>query len=152
MSLLLVLAFGFGLLLIGYVVGSWLERRHFQSIREREQAFRAQPLLSGREFPRDRRIASAQLITGSVVVSIDHFKRLLAALRMTFGGELGAYSSLLDRARREAILRMRAQCPDADLIINLRIETSSISKGADNAIGSTEILASATALRFAPGP
>jgi uncharacterized protein YbjQ (UPF0145 family) len=67
---------------------------------------------------------------------------------MIFGGELRAYCSLLDRARREAILRMKAQYPDADLIVNLRIETSSISKGAKNTIGSTEIFAYGTALKF----
>jgi len=57
--------------------------------------------------------------------------------------------SLLDRGRREAILRMKEQFPDADLIVNFRMATSSISKGRKNAIGSTEVHAYGTAIKFA---
>jgi uncharacterized protein YbjQ (UPF0145 family) len=56
----------------------------------------------------------------------------------------------LDRARREAILRMKESCKKADEIINLRIETSSISKGRGRSIGSVEVLAYATALYREP--
>ena len=43
------------------------------------------------------------------MVSVDYFKRFLAGLRMIFGGRVSSYESLLDRARREALLRMRLQ-------------------------------------------
>ena len=81
-----------------------------------------------------------------MVISVDYFKRLLASLRNFFGGSIQAYETLLDRARREAILRMKENCKNADEIINLRIETSSISKGKRNTIGSVEVLAYGTAL------
>ena len=88
------------------------------------------------------------------MISVDYFKRFLAGLRNIFGGEVRSYCSLLDRGRREAILRMKELWPEADLIVNARVETSSISKGAQNrqggSIGSTEVLAYGTAIRFAP--
>ncbi|MDF3037266.1 MAG: hypothetical protein K0S28_2540, partial [Paucimonas sp.] len=66
------------------------------------------------------------------------------------GGPVQSYETLLDRARREAILRMKESCPDADQIINLRIETSSISEGAKNTVSSVEVLAYGTAVYYNP--
>ncbi|MFT5162439.1 MAG: hypothetical protein ACI9FJ_001015, partial [Alteromonadaceae bacterium] len=48
--------------------------------------------------------------------------------------------------RREAILRLKESCPGANQVINLRIETSSITKGNANQIGAVEVLAYATAI------
>ena len=85
---------------------------------------------------------------GSVVVSIDHFKRFLSAFRQFFGGEMKSYSSVIDRGRREAILRMTEAAPDASMFRNWRLETSSISKGGGKAVGCAEVVAYATAVRF----
>lgn len=137
-------------ILLAMLVGTLLERRHFASIRQREQAFRKLPVLGSKQYPQDRPVLYSRLCQGSVVVSIDYFKMLLAGLRMIFGGELSSFSSLLDRARREATLRLLEQCPDADMVVNLRFETSSISKGQRNSIGSTEVLAYGTAIKFGP--
>lgn len=146
----LAINIGFPLFLItlAMITGTILERKHFRSIEEREQILGKIPTFTSKECPSDRNVAEARLVQGAVVISIDYFKRFLAGLRMIFGGELRAYGSLLDRARREAILRMKAQYPDADLIVNVRIETSSISKGKKKSIGSTEIVAYGTAIKF----
>jgi uncharacterized protein YbjQ (UPF0145 family) len=89
-----------------------------------------------------------QLVIGSVVVSIDYFKRFLAGLRNLFGGRVTAYETLLDRARREALLRMKeqAEAAGAKLVFNVKYETSSISKGRKDTVGSVEMLAYGTAL------
>ena len=88
------------------------------------------------------------MVQGNVVISIDYFKRFLAGLRMIFGGRIRAYESLVDRARREALLRMRRAARDmgAAYVFNVRMETASISKGANNAIGSVEVVAYGTAI------
>lgn len=135
-------------LAVTLLVGSTLERRHFASIRLREGRMRKLPTLTTREFPTDKTVTEVRLVTGSAVISVDYFKRFVAMLRMVFGGELVSYASLLDRARREAILRMQAEFPDADLIINLRLETSSVFKGEPKTIGCAEVLAYGTALKF----
>ncbi|MGQ0547496.1 MAG: YbjQ family protein, partial [Betaproteobacteria bacterium] len=61
-------------------------------------------------FPPPRLAAPAsRLVAGSVVIADDYFKSLLAGLYSFFGGPVRSYESLLDRARREAVLRMKAE-------------------------------------------
>ena len=64
-----------------------------------------------------------------MVVATDYFKRVAASLRNLFGGNIRVYESLIDRARREAVLRLKESVPDADMIICLRIETATIGSG-----------------------
>ncbi len=137
----------FTLLLLGYFFGKWAEKRHFQSINVREQQWVKLANSNNRDLliPMQH-ISKAELVCGSVVISIDYFKRLLATLRAIVGGPVASYETLLDRARREAILRMKEQCPEAVQIINIRIETSSIHNAAGNGIGSVELLAYGTAI------
>ncbi|MDP6524237.1 MAG: heavy metal-binding domain-containing protein [Kiritimatiellia bacterium] len=148
-AIILNLGVPIGFIAITMIIGMILEKRHFRRIEAREERFADMPVLNGKQFPLDRPVLESRLVSGSVVVSIDYFKRFLASLRNIFGGEVRSYCSLLDRGRREAILRMKEQFPDADLVINLRVETSSISQGKKETIGSTEVLAYGTAMRFA---
>jgi len=140
-----------GLILLGYGFGKMNERRHYRSINKRELSLVGLATTSSKfTLGNQNNITRLELVTGHVVISVDHFKRLLAGLRNIFGGSVQAYETLLDRARREAVLRMKESCKNADELINLRIETSSISKGRGNSIGSVEVLAYATALYREP--
>jgi uncharacterized protein YbjQ (UPF0145 family) len=135
------------LLLLGYGVGQFAERRHYRSIIEREAKYSALPAIASRYPPVEPRYSQV-LVTGSTVVSVDYFKRFLAALRNLFGGRITPYESLLDRARRESLLRMKEKSAalGASMVFNVKYETASISKGAGNTIGSIEVLAYGTAL------
>jgi uncharacterized protein YbjQ (UPF0145 family) len=96
-----------------------------------------------------QQIERAELVDGSVVISVDYFKHFVASLKNFFGGALNSYESLLDRARREAILRMKEKAPNSDMIINLKLETSSIGKeGGSSGKGvlTVEVLAYGTAI------
>jgi uncharacterized protein YbjQ (UPF0145 family) len=137
------------LLALGFGVGRYLEARHYRSIREREAANLQVPVVTFDTLEPGRPVAEARLAVGSVVVSVDYYKRFLTGFRKVFGGELYSYASLIDRGRREAILRMRESCRDADLFLNCRLETSSISKGGRDRIGCVEVIAYSTAVRFA---
>jgi uncharacterized protein YbjQ (UPF0145 family) len=152
MEIIINLGLPVALIILAMITGTLLENRHFRIIEKREEKLHTIPVISGKEYPTDKPVDETRIVSGSVVVSIDYFKRFLASLRNIFGGEVRSYCSLLDRGRREAVLRMKEQFPGADMIINLRVETSSISKGAKNALGSTEILAYGTALRFTRTP
>ncbi len=135
------------LIALGYFFGRMAENRHYRSIQKREQAFLSLPTTSSKKpMSEIEHIRHAQLVQGNVVISVDYFKRFLATLRNIFGGTIQAYETLLDRARREAVLRLKESCPEADQIINLRLETSSISKGDSERIGSVEVLAYGTAI------
>jgi uncharacterized protein YbjQ (UPF0145 family) len=139
----------FGLVALGYFAGSRAERRHYRSIREREKKFLTLPAVTFGKFQGRESVAESRLVTGSAVISVDYFKRLLAGLRGLVGGRIKSYESLLDRARREAILRMKEQAPGADAIVNLRLETTSISKGSrsrNQSVSTVEALAYGTAL------
>lgn len=136
------------LLLLGYVFGQRAEKRHFRSIIEREKQLRDILVFSERRIP-DEEQQDGTLVCGSVVVSVDFFKRFVAGLRNLVGGRVSAYESLLERARREAILRMKeeAQRSGAKSVWNIRLETSSIYKGAQQSIGAVEVLAYGTAVK-----
>ena len=92
----------------------------------------------------------AVLVTGSVVISIDYFKRLLALIRNIFGGRVSSYESLVERARREALLRMKEQAAQhgCAMVVNVRLETAAIGYRANSKqqIGSVETIAYGTAL------
>ena len=135
------------LITLGYIFGQWNERRHFRSINEREQALvNLVTTNSRRPVGELDNISDVLLVTGGAVISVDYFKRIVTGLRNFFGGNMRASETLVDRARREAILRLKESCPDATQIINLRLETSSIYKGNGNQVGSVEVLAYATAI------
>ena len=137
------------LLAVGYIFGRIAEQRHYRSIIRRESAFRRIPVFATRHLPGDLEPdVRTTLVTGSVVISVDYFKRFLAGLRMLVGGRLKSYESLIDRARREAVLRLQDQArrKGGTSVFNVKLETVSISKGAGNAVGSVEVLAYGTAV------
>ena len=92
------------------------------------------------------RIDSA-LVCGSVVISIDFFKKFVAGLRDLVGGRVSSYESLLERARREALLRMKTEARSigAKSVWNVRLETSSITKGGKG-VAAVEVIAYGTAV------
>jgi uncharacterized protein YbjQ (UPF0145 family) len=153
LEILVGIVFSIGLLVVGRIVGASIEKKHFADIAEREAYFRNQPALSVKQGEAPYPIRSASLASGSVVVSIDHFKRFVSAFRMLVGGEVRSYASLIDRARREAILRMKESQPNADAYLNTRLETSTIaSTQGDEGLGTIEVLAYATAVHYDSPP
>lgn len=137
------------LILFGtYFIGRTIEKRHYRSIKERENDWTHIPAITGKNMQGLPQIESAELAVGSVVISVDRFKRWLSGFRKIFGGEMKSYSSVIDRGRREAILRMKEACPEADMFLNCRIMTSTVSNGKGKAIGCSEVLAYSTAVRF----
>lgn len=153
MGELLGLILFLALLLVGLLAGGWNERRHYESIRRREAALAALPVMPSAEWDTDREVEAAWLVSSSVVVSVDYFKRFAMGIRNLFGGNVRSYESLLDRARREAVLRVKELCGGrADIVVNLRLDTSSISgakaKRDANSIGAVEVIASGTAVRY----
>jgi len=135
------------LLASGYTVGRIAERRHYRSIIAREKDM-ANVMVFTNRFPPLTQRASQALVTGSVVVSEDYFKRVVSGLQSLFGGRLRSYESLLDRARREAVLRMKQEARDkgAKMIINVKFQTFSIPGRNPNSFGAVEVMAYGTAL------
>ena len=136
------------LLTAGFLFGRRAERKHYTSIYKREDELRHVVVLNQRFPPTGMLNVNTDMVCGNVVISVDYFKTVVSGLRNLVGGHMTAYESLLDRARREAILRMQHQAAElgATVVINMKFETSRVSGTAGKGIGSVEVLAYGTAL------
>ncbi len=140
------------LLCVGYFAGTWLERKHYRSIIDRERASLHVLSVPLKTLPGMEQATGSELVMGSVVVSIDYFKKIVANLRNLFGGRIGAYESVLDRGRREAVLRMKEEAMRRGYhaVLCVRVETSRLASSMKQGKGTAgvEILAFGTAVRL----
>ena len=100
-------------------------------------------LVSNLELVPGRRVkAHLGVVQGSTVRAKHAGKDILAGLKNIVGGELKAYTELMQEAREEAVQRMLAQAASvgANAVLNVRFATTSITAGA------AEILAYGTAV------
>lgn len=83
------------------------------------------------------------VVQGSSVRAKHAGRDFMAGLKNLFGGELKAYTELLNESREEAVERMvqHAKERGANAIVNVRFSTSSIAAGA------AEIFAYGTAVK-----
>ncbi len=96
------------------------------------------------DFINDKNLEVLGLVKGSTVQSKHFGKDLMAGFKTIVGGELKAYTELMNEARDEATSRMEqdAKKLGADAIINVRYTTSGIMEGA------SEVLVYGTAVKF----
>lgn len=132
------------LLMLGYLFGQLAERRHYKRILKREEETRHLPVVASR-YPPENQVFQQVLVCGNVVIASDYFKGFLAGLINIFGGRVTPFESLLDRARRESVLRVKARARelDASYIFNIKFETSRIATGR---LAAMEVMAYGTAL------
>lgn len=137
------------LLCLGYGFGSYRERNHYRSIREREEKLKSILVFESRYPKAETGGSGGKLVQGNVVVSADYFKIFVAGLRKLIGGRLRSYETLLDRGRREAVLRMKeeARAMGANHVFNVRFETASISKGEADRLSAVEVLVYGSAVQ-----
>lgn len=137
------------LLSMGFFIGRIMERQHYRSIRKREKSLARILVFATRFPPNVSEQQECRLVTGCVVISSDYFKQFVAGLRNLVGGRFRGYETLLDRARREAVLRMKEEAERAgySMIVNVKMENTSISGGRQGAMPSFELFAYGTALR-----
>ena len=151
-----IISFVFNLVLsavlmpVGYFFGKRDEKKHYRSIIEREKKYchillfnekRPPVLVAGQPFA---------LVHGSAVISGDHFKQVVAMLKNLLGGRLTTYETMLDRGRREAILRMKekADAMGATMIFNVSMQTTTLGqKTGKHGLACAEIMAYGTAWR-----
>ena len=132
-------------ILIGFYIGSRREKQHYKKIIKREKELSYMPVTS---FSYDIENTTGTLVYGSVVVSNDAFKNFAAGLRNIFGGRVKSYENLVDRGRRESILRMQTEAKKlgASAVCNLRLTTTILGGSNDRGSNGVEVLAYGTAL------
>jgi uncharacterized protein YbjQ (UPF0145 family) len=138
------------LLAIGLFFGRANERRHFRELAALEETLSDIAVCNGRGGADDGALRGGALVVGSVVIAEDYFKRVAAGLKSLVGGRLGAYETLLERGRREAIVRMKQEARrlGASAVVNVRLETASLSEdwSARRPMFSAEFIAYGSAL------
>lgn len=148
MELLLQVGITALLLAVGYFWGTRAEKKHYHSIIEREQSFTDIIVIASKKAPDNA--TNGELVTGSVVVASDYFKRFVSWLIGIFGGRINVYESLLDRARREATLRMKeeARSVGANMVVNVKYETATLNDIRKKGSAMVEVLAYGTAVSY----
>ncbi|NOG54786.1 MAG: heavy metal-binding domain-containing protein [Planctomycetes bacterium] len=139
-------------LLVGAIFGIPIERAHYRNLEEREQKIRRFPITDLKSVPGGIEVSGARMVIGQVVVGSDYLKTFLSKLRNIFGGEMISFQRVMDRARREALLRAveQAQSLGACALINVRYDTSRIgSMQQKGGVPMAEVVCSGTAL-FGP--
>ena len=135
---------------LGFAVGGSRNRKHLQKLGSEEKLYQDLSTTTGILVPGTNSLNQPRLVTGGTVISVDYFKRILAILRSITGGRIKSYESLLERGRREALVRMKqdARAQGADAIINVRIETTRIANGrGDKQLAGIEVLAYGTGVQ-----
>ena len=144
--------FFLGLLILGFGVGSYFERQHYRDITLRERKTNHIPLVNFGAKQQLPAATTAQLFVGSVVVSADYFKIVTRIPCVISSGDgWSPMRVLLDRGRREALLRMKEQAIrwGATQVVNVRLETASIGNpsGDGNGLVAIEVVAYGTGIR-----
>ena len=115
----------------GWFFGSRHERQHLAQLSIAEQEL-SHIMVSSERFYVPKLVANTEgeLVLGSVVIAQDYFKMIIARVLSIFGKNLTTDETLLDRARREALVRMRteAQAKGYNHIYGLRLEVSNINQ------------------------
>lgn len=135
------------LLIIGVFFGTRAQKKHVADMHRRKAELSHIIMTNLKTLPEEAK--QPVLVTGSVVIAFDYFRRFIARFIMFFGGRITMYEEMLDRARREALLRLleEADAAGASQVHNIRFEFTRVgSSGSGGVGGGAELLAYGTAV------
>ncbi|UUM28920.1 YbjQ family protein [Acinetobacter colistiniresistens] len=126
---------------VGWGFGRHIEQKHLRELEQKEKQF-AHIRIDTNRFVQTT--ARGQMISSNVVISHDYFKYVLATIRNFFGGRLVSYESVVERARREAVIRLKqeADAMGANQIMGVRLSTTELGMQG----GMVEVFAYGTAI------
>ena len=141
-GLIIQIVIFFFLFSVGFGFGRFNERKHLQYLDEQEQR------LAYIRVNNSRFIVSTlpgHMISSNVVISHDYFKYAIANVQNMLGGRLTSYESVVERARREAIVRLKLEAEKigADQIMGTRLRTTELGMQG----GMVEVFAYGTAIQ-----
>ena len=127
---------------VGFGFGRYNERKHLQYLDEQEQRL-AYIRVNNSRF--NESTFPGHMISSNVVISHDYFKYAIANVQNMLGGRLTSYESVVERARREAIVRLKleAEKMGADQIMGIRLSTTELGMHG----GMVEVFAYGTAIQ-----
>ncbi|APX63480.1 MULTISPECIES: YbjQ family protein [Acinetobacter] len=127
---------------VGFGFGRYYERKHLKELAEQEVRL-AHIVLDTHRFTTSE--FEGQLISSNVVISHDYFKYVIANIQNILGGRLVSYESIVERARREAVVRLKREAEKigATQIMGLRLSTTELGMQG----GMVEVFAYGTAIK-----
>lgn len=101
-------------------------------------------ILTTTETISGRELETLGLVRGSTIQSKNIGKDITQSFKTLVGGELGAYTDMMNQARALATKRMAAEAEQlgADAVVNVRYASSAVMQGA------AEVMAYGTAVKF----
>jgi uncharacterized protein YbjQ (UPF0145 family) len=135
-------------LIIAFITGKMIAGAHLRRLDEAEAEDADMPVDNLRHL---KGVSCAEpggaMVMGSAVLGVDYFRTWISGLKLLIGGRLGMVEAVLDRARRQALARMRDKAKDGgyDTVVNVRIETSQVVGG--KGAMTVEVLAYGTAYK-----
>ncbi|WP_097027066.1 YbjQ family protein [Clostridium peptidivorans] len=101
-------------------------------------------ILVNTDFITGKDIETLSIVKGSTIQSKHLGKDIMSGFKTLVGGELKAYSEMMDEARAIATKRMVEEAEDlgADGVINIRYASSAVMQGA------AEVIVYGTAVKF----
>ena len=126
---------------LGFGFGRYFESKHLKELLQKEKQL-AHITLDTNRFVHSE--ASGQFISSNVVISHDYFKYIIANIQNFFGGRLTTYETVVDRARREAIIRLKQEAArhGSKHIMGVRLSTTELGMQG----GMVEVFAYGTAI------
>ena len=127
---------------VGWTFGRHAERKHLNELEVQEKRL-AYIRIDNNRFQTSENFG--QMVSSNVVISHDYFKYVIANIQNFFGGRLTSYESIVDRARREAVVRLKleAEKMGATHIMGLRLSTTELGMQG----GMIEVFAYGTAIQ-----
>lgn len=101
-------------------------------------------ILVNTDYISGKELETLSLVKGSTIQSKHVGKDIMQSFKTLVGGELKAYSEMMDEARSLATTRMikEAEALGADAIVNVRFASSAVMQGA------AEVIVYGTAVKF----
>lgn len=101
-------------------------------------------ILTTTETISGKELETLGLVRGSTIQSKNIGKDITQSFKTLVGGELGAYTDMMNQARALATKRMAAEAEQlgADAVVNIRYASSAVMQGA------AEVMAYGTAVKF----
>ncbi len=127
---------------VGFGFGRYNERKHLKALEANEKRL-AYIQMDTHRFQTSEH--SGQMVSSNVVISHDYFKYVIAQIQNFFGGRLSSYESIVERARREAVVRLKQEAEKigATQIMGLRLSTTELGMQG----GMVEVFAYGTAIQ-----
>jgi uncharacterized protein YbjQ (UPF0145 family) len=138
-------------------IGTITEKRHLARLDAAEDELAGMVRSSLKMPPGLSESAGGELCIGECVIATDHFKNFVAQFIKFFGGEFRFYRTMMERSRREALVRLMrdAQRKGYSGVCNVRLETADVGGNSTSAGGKgkkmvmSSIIASGTAYHAA---